>query len=171
MAQAPENAYGFTAQQIALQAAKYDKVKAKNVVGWINAVVGQNTITVDGSDPAALREQLQDGVALCKLINILRANTITQKVLNANARMAVMKVNQDNERISKFTQGVATFTGRSVPFEAQDLRPTADGDASKVNMTAVIDGIFGLGVYCHQKNSNGSAGGIKPIANTGNKME
>ena len=167
----PVNAHGFTAEQLAKQQAKYDVVKAKAVVKWMNSVVGNGTVGTDGSDAQKLREELQDGVALCKLMNTLKAGSVADKVLNGNSKMKAMKLNQDNQRISHFAKACGAFMNRSVPFEAQDLRPPMDGDLSKVNMTAVVDGIFGFGVYCHQKKSNGAAGGIKPVANTGNKMD
>jgi len=151
-------AYGFSAEQKAVQKSKYDLDMEKAVVQWINKVVGTN---LKSAGPEQLQKDLQDGVILCNLVNKIKPGSVKDKDLKQSVGMNII----DKQRIAAYNAATKAL-GLPVhaTFEGGDLR---DGD----NMTAVVNAIFAFGRLCHDKNLPNSAGGLKTLANKGSKMD
>ncbi|ETO26998.1 calponin domain-containing protein [Reticulomyxa filosa] len=153
-------AYGFTAEQLEKQKSKYDTVMEGQVVDWLNRCLGTK---LKAGGPQQLQKDLQNGVLLCKLALKLKPGSVSEKT----CEKMVGNMTFDIQRISAFT-AVAKEIGLEThsSFEAQDLRETEKG-----NMTAVLIGLYNLGVHCYKKKIKNGEGGIEPVANTGTKFK
>ena len=117
------------------------------------------TLYVDGGS---------DGVVLCKLINCIKPNSIKNKVMTqAVGKTGAMASFADKQRINEYSKMAKSLGLPSASmFEAEDLW---EGK----NMTAVLNGLYGFGVLCHQKKIAGAKGGIVGSGakdNHGNKL-
>lgn len=143
--------FGFSAEQKQKQASKYNMDMEKQVVSWINKVVGG----VKGGGAANLQKSLKDGTILCKLINSIKPNSIKSKICTAGVgKTGAMASFNDKQRINEFSRCAKQMGLMAASsFEADDLW---EGN----NMTAVLVGLYGFGVVCQQKKYPGAKGGI-----------
>eukprot|EP00483_Globobulimina_turgida_P012709 UN12732 len=123
----------------------------KQVVSWINKCVGG----VRGGGAGNLQASLKNGVILAKLANKIKPGSIKAKICTSGVGKSGAMANfADKQRINEFSR-VAKQLGLQAAssFEADDLW---EGK----NMTAVLVGLYGFGVVCHQKKYGGANGGI-----------
>ena len=71
-------AYGFSAEQAAKQASKWDPTQYNQVVSWINKVMGEQVLEKN-KDAKYLQQKLSDGVILCHFINKIKQSQSNQK--------------------------------------------------------------------------------------------
>ena len=107
-------------------------------------------------------------MVLCKLINCIKPNSIKNKVMTqAVGKTGAMASFADKQRINEYSKMAKSMGLPSASmFEAEDLW---EGK----NMTAVLNGLYGFGVLCHQKKIAGAKGGIVgsgAMDNYGNKL-
>mmetsp|Transcript_45784 Transcript_45784/g.40999 ORF Transcript_45784/g.40999 Transcript_45784/m.40999 type:complete len:168 (+) Transcript_45784:86-589(+) len=149
-------AYGFSAEQAAKQASKWDNTQYNQVAAWINKVMGKQELEKD-KDAKYLQSKLENGVLLCNFINKIQPNSVKGKAI----KQMVGKTIFDNQRISMF---ITTAKKLGLPdhssFSGPDLR---DGS----NVTQVLIGLYSFGRACHNKKIG--QGGISAKAKVGNQ--
>lgn len=154
MAERPKG-YGMTAELQEKKKGKYDVSLAQSAVEWMESVVGEPTGCSD-YESDTLKNNLKDGVYLCKLINVIQPGS-------------VKKINQ-SKMAFKMMENIGNFLSSCEAFglTKQDLCQTVDLYEGE-NMPQFVNAIHALGRKVNVKRSD--IGGIGPKESDKNVRE
>ncbi|XP_076114187.1 myophilin-like isoform X2 [Mytilus galloprovincialis] len=128
--------------------ANYDREEAAgtptHVVNWVNAILGSEHDPIPGTDWKSICNHLRDGVALCKLINILLKKDGKSPV---NFQKKVMSPFVAMTNIENFNKGIQDYgVDRESEFQSGDLWEVRKGP-----FLNVINCISSLGFVANKK--------------------
>lgn len=136
MAERPKG-YGMTAELQEKKDAKYDRELEEEVRAWMVKVTGE---PLNAAGPQEFHEKLKDGVYLCKLINVIRPNSVP-KINQSKMAFKMM------ENIGNFLAGC-----ESIGVAKADIFQTVDLYEAQ-NMPQVVNGLQALGRKASKVNS------------------
>ena len=144
--------YGMDAEHALKQAAKYDYGRERDIVKWIEAVLGEKLPSKD------LHESLKSGIILCKLLNKIKPGMIKKYNTRAIALMEIENIKLYLEGCWKLGVPSSCLFISSDLYKARGMNEVLNNLEALSKISARMKTYTGPVMEIHERERSGSSG-------------